>query len=149
MKSLRQSEPDALRWYQYRLRTLFIAFVVVAVPLGLYCGWARRYDETQDLTDQILATVDSLEAKRPGGMTQLQWETAIYWTRNLVCNSLKPVEDDLDELRRFQTELQEKAEGDVDFCTILWIWDQFARLTDAGKKYQYHRQHMLEEIRSC
>jgi len=96
--------------------------------------------------DQILATVDSLEAKCPDTMTQPQWEVALVWTRSLVCNSLLKFEADLSELRAFRTELQGKAKGNVDFCTILWVWDQVACLTHAGKEYQYLRQHMLEDI---
>jgi hypothetical protein len=79
-------------------------------------------------------------------MTQSQWKCALEWTRNLVANPLQPVEDDLDELRHFRTELQGKAEGNVDFSTIPWIWDEFARLTPAGKEYQRFGEQMLEQI---
>jgi len=146
MEGLPQPQPDRVRWYQYRLRTLLIAFVVLSLPLGLYSRWARRFNETGRLKKQILATVESLEAKCPDTMTQLQWEIAVEYTLHLVGNSLRPVEDDLDELRRFRTEFQAKAEGNVDLSTVLWIWEEFARLTPAGKQYQRFRRHMLEEI---
>ena len=147
MKRLPQPDPNRLRWYQFSLRELFVMFIVVAVPLGFYCKWARRNNEINDLTDRIYTTLDSLEAKCPASMTEGQWESAITWTETLVGNSI-PCQPDVDlrDLRRFQTELQEKAEGNVDLRTIDWIWDQVARLTQTGKKYQDFRPHMLEEI---
>jgi len=80
-------------------------------------------------------------------MTEGQWGLAIEWTLNLVGNSIPGQPDvDLSDLRRFQTELQEKAAGNVDLRTIHWTWDQVARLTRAGKEYQSFRRQMLEEI---
>ena len=75
-----------------------------------------------------------------------QWEIAIWWTYNLVGNSQLPFEADLNDLRRFQLELEEKAKGEVDMTTIFWIWDQHAQLTRAGKEYQQFRQQMLDEM---
>ena len=65
MTNLPQSEPRKLSWRQYVLRTLLIAVALLIVPVGLYCRWAHQLDETRDLKDRILATVESLEAKRP------------------------------------------------------------------------------------
>jgi len=147
MERLAQREPNQLRWYQFSLREYFILLIVVAVPLGLYCRWARRNHEICDLEDRILTTLDSLEAKCPASMTERQWESAITWTRTLVCNSIYDEPDvDVRDLRRFQTELQYKAKGSVDLDTIHWTWDQVARLCQAGKEYQHFRPHMLEEI---
>ena len=79
-------------------------------------------------------------------MTRGQWSCAVACTINLVGNSLLPFEAKLDDLRRFQRQLEEKTAGDVDMTTILWIWDQHAHLTPAGKNYQEFRAQMLDDI---
>ena len=50
------------------------------------------------------------------------------------------------DLRRFQTELREKLDQQVDMDTIIWIWDEYEHLTPGGKSYQRFRQQMLDEI---
>ena len=79
-------------------------------------------------------------------MTRGQWASAVAWTLNLVGNSQLLFESKLDELSRFQEELDRKTQENVDMATIHWIWDQHAQLTRSGKAYQRFRQQMLEEI---
>jgi hypothetical protein len=50
------------------------------------------------------------------------------------------------DMRRFQSELDEKVNGDVDMTTILWIWDRYTTLTPAGGEYQRFRRVMLDEV---
>jgi adenylosuccinate lyase len=80
-------------------------------------------------------------------MTAKQWEIATWWTLTLTSNAALAEEAKLNELHRFQRELEEKAKGDVDMATILWIWDQHAQLTPTGKEYQNFRQRMLDDMK--
>ena len=64
---------------------------------------------------------------------------------NLVGSSLL-VEADLDDMRHFQSELEERTKGKVDMRTIHWIWDEVGRLTPSGKRYQRYRKEMLRQI---
>jgi hypothetical protein len=138
---------ERLRCFQRLLGLLLMAITTPSLLVSCVRPppWSN---ETREAERNITATVDSLARKRPATLTRGQWGSAVGWTRNLVANSLLPFEADPGELRRFQTELEEKAKGDVDLSTILWIWDRLGRLTNAGNKYQRFRQQMLEEIKT-
>jgi hypothetical protein len=138
--------PPKRRWYQYSLRDLLIAMTVCSIVMSCYAWFQHTQVEPRLVSDQIEATIDSLAAKCPPSVRKDQWEIAIWWTSNLTGNSLLKPEGDLDDLRRFQRELEEKAKGDVDMTTIFWIWDRHAQLTPSGKKYQRFRQQMLDEM---
>jgi hypothetical protein len=145
-RELRPERPER-RWYQYSLLQLVLA--VTALSLLLSCfAWYRAWVEPWEIEDQIRATIASLAEKRPPTMTREQWASAVEWTEKLGGNSLLHSEANVDELRRYQRELKERTAGKVDMMTILWIWDQHARLTRAGKNYQRFRQQMLDEIAS-
>jgi hypothetical protein len=132
--------------YQFGLRSLLIVVTIVALVLGGWYWWNRSVAEPRERNDRIRALVDYLALKRPRDMTRSQWGSAVAWTHNLVGNSLLNFEADVDDLRRFQTELERRAGGDVDMATIHWIWDEHARLTPSGARYQRFREVMLDEI---
>lgn len=146
MNSQRQPQSGRLSWYQFSLRSLLIAVAVVSVVVSCFAWWHRAVTERRELDRQIMVTVRSLAKKRPPNMTRGEWGSAVAWTELLVGNSLLPFEAEADDLRRFQRELEARAEGDVDMSTILWIWDEVGRLTRAGREYQRFRPQMLEEI---
>jgi hypothetical protein len=135
---------DRRRWYQYSLRSMMIAVTLFSAVMSGF-GWFYRFHERRRMTYEIEATVRSLAKKRPPTMTRGQWGSAVAWTENLTGNS-ELFDAKSDELLRFQSALEEKAKGNVDMVTILWIWDQQAHLTPAGKEYQTFRKQMLDEI---
>ena len=140
------AEMHKLRWYQFSLWQLLVAVVVLSILVSCCVRWYKS-SEAWELDRQIRATVASLEKECPPTMTRRQWESAVGWTRTLLANSLLRFEGEVDEIRRFQSELHARTEQEVDMRTILWIWEQVGHLTPTGKEYQqkYERQ-MLEEI---
>lgn len=138
--------PPKRHWYQYSLRDLLIVMTVISIVMSRYAWFQHTQVEPHRVSRQIEATIDSLTPRCPPSVRKDQWEIAIWWTSNLAGNSLLKEEGDLDDLRRFQRELEEKAKGDVDMTTISWIWDRHAQLTPAGKRYQRFRQQMLDEM---
>lgn len=95
---------------------------------------------------QIEQQIDSLAKRRPAEMTKEQWTSAVAWTRNLHGNSLISFQCDSATLSDFRDRLEERLAGPVDMTTILWIWDEYARVCPGGAKYQRFRPMMLEEI---
>ena len=119
---------------------------MIALLLGAFVWLDRKFGEPSRRSDAILRTIDSLAAKRPQALSKGQWSLAVGSTHNLHCNSLLSQEGELDEIRRFQTELEDRVQGEVSMETINWIWDQYAELTEHGKRYQAYRDFMLEEM---
>jgi hypothetical protein len=119
---------------------------VVSIVMSCYAWFQHARVEPHRVSRQIEATIWSLASKCPSSVRKDQWEIAVWWTDNLTGNSLLKEEASLDDLRRFQRQLEEKAKGDVDMTTIFWIWDRHAQLTPAGKRYQRFRQQMLDEM---
>jgi hypothetical protein len=119
---------------------------VCSIVMSCYAWFQHTQVEPHRVSRQIEATIDSLAPRCPPSVRKDQWEIAIWWTSNLTGNSSLWAEGDLDDLRRFQRELEEKAKGEVDMTTIFWIWDQHARLTPSGRKYQRFRQQMLDQM---
>jgi hypothetical protein len=141
-----QATESKLRWYQYRLRTLLLFILIASIGLGL-CSWFyQTWLERPRIGRQINATINALARKRPPTMTRGQWGSAVAWTSNLHGNSLLFSQAKIEDLRRFHNELEERVTGPVDMTTILWIWDRYASLTEAGERYQRFRQMMLDEI---
>jgi hypothetical protein len=138
--------PPKRRWYQYTLRDLLIVMTVFSIVMSCYAWFQHTQVEPYRVSQQIEARICSLASKCPPSLRKDQWEIAVEWTGLLAGNSLPWGEADLDDLRRFQRELEEKAKGDVDMTTIFWIWDRHAQLTPSGKRYQRFRQQMLDEM---
>ena len=142
------NEPRKRRWYQFSLRGLLGAFVVIALIFGA-CRWLdQKFGEPGRRDSAILKTIDSLAYKRPPELTRGQWSVAVGWTHNLHCNSLLFTQGKLHDIRQFQAELEERVEGDVSMETIHWIWDQYAELTECGQSYQRFREPMLQDMQT-
>ena len=135
------SPPD--RPFQFSLRSLLMAVAVVALALGVWKSFDKRFLEPVRHSNEILRMIDSLAMKRPSGLTRGQWGVAVGWTHNLHCNSLLAYQADLPEIRSFQRRLEERIGAGVDMATIDWIWDQYAELTETGNEYQWYREHMM------
>jgi hypothetical protein len=148
--SVPEARPDSpkCRACRYSVLGAVAAAVVLGVLLSCFARWYWAATGFIEKERQIKATVESLAKRRPHAMTRGQWGCAVAWTVNLVGNSGLQNESKLDDLSRFQRELDQRTKGEVDMATILWIWDQHAKLTRAGKEYQRFRRQMLAEIES-
>jgi hypothetical protein len=147
MEDITPQSSKRLRYHR-GVRSLLIAAAVTAcIAISFYVWFVHTKVEPYRAADQIYATIKSLASKCPATMRKEQWEVAMFWTANLAGNSLLPSQANLNDLRRFQHELEEKAKGDVDMALIFWIWDKHAELTPAGRSYQRFRKTMLDEMR--
>ncbi len=111
------------------------------------------------IASEIRKAIGLLSTRCPPEMTQKQWEVAVSWTGKLTDQSMLPTSGagstydlrrfqwKLDNLRRFQRELEERVKGKVDMVLIFWIWDEVAELTPAGERYKKQFQKvMLDEM---
>lgn len=126
------------------LRSLFLAVGFMCV-LAAAIGWFAKIHETERLSGEIGEMIDSLAGRRPQDMTRKQWSAAYHWTVNLHSGSMLHSASRAD-LRRFQIALQDRLHGRVDMDTILWIWDEYKKLTTSGNNYQKFRQQMIDEV---
>ncbi len=97
----------------------------LAVGLGLV-GWRivgmRRY---YGRVDETRAKIESLRRRRPADVPQQQWERAVDWTSNVICQIyFSPEHGDLESLQRLCEALDEKLAQEVDLETLQWAWDQ-------------------------
>ncbi len=132
------------------LRVNAIAITTIAILCGAgyykYQQWREPYRE--DLA--LHAVIRRLADHRPADMTPKQWESAVGWTNNLHCNSLTflaPAES-IRKLRLYIENKLAENENSIDIETIHLIWDLYANLCPAGKRYQRFRKLMTDEIES-
>ena len=120
--------------------------LVLCIVIVLWVWLDRTIGERRRLNSQIHASIESLATKCPPDLTQNQWNVALYWTLNMSGNTAL-THAKLDELRRFQRELEERAKGKVDMELIFWIWDEVAKISPTGTRYKENFQkHMLDEM---
>jgi hypothetical protein len=112
-----------------------------------YWGGDPIFGERHDLIVQIYTTIQSLVSKRPPDLTQDQWNVAVFQTCAFPSGRLLSGRVNLDDLRRFQRELEERAKEKVDMKLVFWIWDEFAKISPAGPQYkQRFQQAMLDAM---
>src|SRR5262249_20106026 len=86
--------------------------------------------------DHVGAEVLSLASKRPPGLNRHEWEGVVAHTLNALGNCFISARNmPTAEKERFEIELHERMQGQVDLSTIDWIWDEVVRLTPNGKHY--------------
>jgi hypothetical protein len=118
-----------------------------------------QLSEPDRIVSEIRKTIGSLSTRCPPDMTKEQWEVAVSWTGKLPYKSMlltggqrglydmQRFRCALDDLRRFQRELEERVKGEVDMELIFWIWDEHAKLTPTGQQYKQRFQKvMLDEM---
>jgi hypothetical protein len=140
-----QTSPRRRRW----IGRLWIAFAVILV---LLTAAVIRLDSIvlapQRAARDVERQLQSLAKRRPATMTKQEWDSAVSWTRALHGNSLIGFQAPAPEIRDLERRIAERLSGEVDLSTILWIWDEYAKICPHGAKYQRFREHMLEEIAS-
>lgn len=133
---------------QFSLRKILLIMVAISAVLAIYAHFERQWFSPLRRSHQITDAIESLRARRPSDVTPEAWQAAVDWTRNLHGNSLVPFEASDQQIKVFQEDLNERLAKQVDLDTIYWIWDAYAKLTPAGKRYQRFRSQMNEEIAS-
>ena len=125
------------RW----MLTFFIAGVVINLGFVFYKSSLEPHFEALKLD----AVVRNLAKHQPLSMTNEQWAIAVGWTTNLHCNSLVSHADAV-AIRSLREQLQKRMENEVGMETIGWIWDSYAKLTTAGRRYQRFRHDMVDAV---
>lgn len=131
----------------FRITPKSLVFLVVVV--SIFAAWVYRDQSRRsaafDRDRRIGQIIEAMAQRQPEGLNRGQWLCAVGWTCNLHGNGCLWAADSA-EVNRFQNELEIRANGDVNLDTIYWIWDEYAKLTSAGKDYQKFRQTMQEEL---
>jgi hypothetical protein len=124
-----------------------VAVVVICIVIAFVAWVEHTIGKPRRIRDQMQATIASFEKKCPPDMTQRQWDVAVSWTLQLTGNTMLPGWADLDDMRRLQRELEERAKEKVDLDLVLWIWDEVAKIDPTGPRYkQNFQQVMLQEM---
>ena len=141
------SDSQSHRWR----RRVIIATIVVCIAICSVVSFDAWLDHTigepMRIRDQMHKSIESLAAKCPPDVPQDQWNVAVNWTNNLPGECFLPGWADLNDMRRFQHELDERVKGKVDMKLIFWIWDEVAKISPAGPQYkQKFQKAMLDEM---
>ena len=97
--------------------------------------------------------IQSLENRKPIGASKGEWKfVAFPWATYVYGSAFSnPFNTNVDVMRRFNDNLEEKLDGEVRFDVFDWIWDGLGEATPAGKRYkkQFYPQYreILEAVR--
>jgi hypothetical protein len=111
------------------------AIAVLLCGIVFWYGVLRPVSYRMDWSKRVRKDLRELIGKRPADIPPGQWEFAVGWTLNLHANCAAYATTSLDELELFEERLEAKLRGRVDLTTIDWIWDEYERITDCGKRY--------------
>jgi hypothetical protein len=122
-----------------RLEFLVSALITVSICTIVYVTWIKPIHDHGRWFDRVNGSIKSLATRRPTGVSQEQWKQAVRWTLTAHANCCSAPEilrtRDRAELQRFADELEHRLRGPVDLEIIDWIWDEFERISEHGKKY--------------
>lgn len=121
-----------------------ITILVIAAGFAWYRDITEPYREAEKMRVLILSLAD----RRPASLSPKQWESAVAWTNNLHCNSLVWGFTNAPAIRDLRVRMESQLDREVTMDTIIWIWDQYAKLCPLGASYQKWRKVMLDEIDS-
>jgi hypothetical protein len=94
--------------------------------------WRRYYGRV----DETRGKIESLRRRCPADVPPQQWEQAVDWTSNVICQIyFSPAHGDLNSLRRLCEALDEKLAEEVDLGTLQWVWDQCELAQGHGRVY--------------
>ena len=120
---------------------LVSALITVCGCTILYVTLIKPHHDHQRWFFRVEGSIKRLATKRPPGVSNEQWEQAVFWTLNAHANCCAVPEflkmRDKAELERFADELEHRVRGPADPKIIDWIWDEFERISRYGKKYSY------------
>ncbi len=74
--------------------------------------------------------------RRPGDIPELQWNEAVSWTSNLICQDFySPNREELSGLIKLADGLEKKAKEPVDLQTLQWVWDECEKSCGGPRSY--------------
>jgi hypothetical protein len=104
------------------------------IPAALWVFRLREYVQEQRAGRELVV---QLQHGRPADIDPETWEWATNWAITAYCNvCFSPEHVSLEELRRFNADLEERLRGPVDLETVHWVWDRLGRTGPHGKSYQ-------------
>ena len=109
-------------WQKLLALVFLISISFLVWPIAAHVYLSKRFFRSYvHVHDSILA----LETRCPPSVDEDQWERAVDWTANLICQDFfAPNWEELEGLEKLSKELDERSAGDVDLETLQWIWDQ-------------------------
>ncbi len=124
--------------FQFSLRTMFVAIIVLSLLLGLVVVPVARQvtlrKESDRLLQQAISKVDALAAKRPSGVPKDQWLQAVEWTSYVVDQVLVDYDHrNLDVLRQLCEGLNERRAEEVDLTTLQFVWERLEEVEPDGE----------------
>jgi len=126
------------RWCQHGWGTIlagFSAVVVIGLAISLvqFIVSQRQY---YGLVRETRSKIESLHTRQPPGVRPDQWERAVGWTSNVICQIyFSPNHGDLDSLRYLCESLDQEIAGQVDLTTLQWVWEQCEKAEGHGQVY--------------
>jgi Tfp pilus assembly protein PilN len=126
--------------FQFSLRTMFVAIIVLSLLLGLVVVPVARQvtlrKESDRLLQQAISKVDALAAKRPSGVPKAQWLQAVEWTSYVVAEIFDSSDYDhrnLDVLSELCEGLDERTAEEVDLTTLQFVWERLEEVEPDGE----------------
>lgn len=93
----------------------------------------RRY---YGLVDETRAKIELLHGSRPADVPKGQWERAVDWTSNLICQVyFGPEHGDVQSLERLCHALDGKLAAKANLNTLRWVWEQCELAKGLGQIY--------------
>ena len=133
---------------RFKLKSLLLVVVSVAFVMSASLAYWNRWGGRVHYSRKIREHIQQLREKRPSSITPRQWECLVDWTENLHGNSMLPYNTSVSELADFESRMAERLSQPVDHTDIEWIWDEFATICDAGKRYQQQRISVNSRLKS-
>jgi hypothetical protein len=126
-----------------KFRVVLLVFAIaVAAMLTPFVAQVRR----SRAANRLLESVDSLAHQIPPGRTADEWGVAVYWTHNLHCASVPQVYASHGEIVQLHARLETHIAEGADMPTVLWLWDEYAQLTNSGNRYAArYRRVMVQD----
>lgn len=119
---------DAASDRQFGPRAVLIAVAVLLVlAFGLWPVAEQMYLAQRFFGQvrHVRETIDAFEDRCPSEISSDQWEQAVEWTSNVICQDFfDPNWEELKGLEQLSLGLEKRNGGNVDLRTLQWIWDQ-------------------------
>ena len=110
-----------------------ICCVGFITPVVLYVA---RYWEFQRVHQQTTDKIRSLAGRCPTDVSPAQWQRAVDWTANLICQVyFVPAASDPDSLKELRDALDDKMRGPVDLTTLQWVWEHCEKAPRSNAEY--------------
>ena len=87
-------------------------------------------------TERINEKIHSLLPRRPADVSERQWAECVGWASIAHCNICSSEEHtSYEAMCRFEEQLDDKLQGEVDLDTIAWICERLAETGPHGRHY--------------